>query len=110
MVKFPMSSGEQPLAMSDLVRAVRAELKVRQAEARSIVGLIFREIMEAVARGDRVELRGIGTLKKRASNRRWGRDFKAGSPLRVNPGGRVSFKVSRKLRSILRNAGHGRPN
>jgi integration host factor subunit beta len=107
MVKFPRRSGETPLAISDIVRAVRIELRVRQGEARSIVECMLREIREAVVRGDRVELRGIGTFKKRVSGARWGMDFKSGRRIRVPPGARIGFKISRKLRARLRAGKNG---
>ena len=89
------------LTRSDLVRMVKQELGVRRGEARIIVGAIIREIMAAIARGEKVELRGIGTFRRKVSPARWGRDFGAKRALRLGAGRRVSFKVSRKLRSRL---------
>lgn len=72
-----------------------------------VVGVILKVVMSAIARGEKVELRGIGTFRRRVSPARWGRDFGARRALRLDPGKRVSFKVSRKLRNRLASAGRG---
>ena len=109
MVKFRPRSVETPVTMSDLVRAVRMRLKVRPVEARSIVLRVFREIREAVARGEKVELRGIGTFSRKVSKPRWGRDFRQRRPVRVPGSARVGFKISRKLRARLRDTNGSAP-
>ena len=71
-------------------------------EAREITETVLGEIASAVRRGDRVELRGIGTFLMRISPPRWGTDFKGGKRMRVPSRARVSFKISRKLRARLK--------
>lgn len=89
---------------SDLVRAVRTELTITPQEARVIVDAIFQEIITAMLGGDKVELRGIGTFRKKATPERWGRDFRLRQPLRLPAGARISYKVSRKLRARFKAA------
>jgi len=95
------------LTRSDLVGMVKKELGVRRGEARVIVGVVLDRIMAAIARGEKVELRGIGTFRSKVSPARWGRDFRTRRALRLATGRRVSFKVSRKLRNRLSVAGRG---
>ena len=90
-----------PLTRSDLVDLVKSGLGVRRHEARVIVDTVFGAIIAAIARGETVELRGVGTFKKKPSPARWGRDFRTRKALRLGVGARVSFKVSRKLRKRL---------
>jgi len=90
-----------PLNRSDLVGLVKTGLGVRRQEARVIVDAVFNDIISAIARGETVELRGVGTFKKKSSHTRWGRDFSAQRALKLDAGARVSFKVSRKLRGSL---------
>lgn len=92
---------------SDLVRAVKAELGIRSEEARVIVEAVFRGIMDAVARGEKVELRGIGTFRRKPAPARWARDFGRGEPVRVAAGSRVSYRVSRRLRARLNSSASG---
>ncbi len=93
-----------PLNKSHLVELVRKRIGVRKHEARVIVDSVFSEVMRAIARGEKVELRGIGTFRARLSPARWARDFRGRKAVRVGAVKRVSFRVSRKLRNTLAGA------
>jgi len=95
-----------PLNRSDLVGLVKSGLGIRRQEARVIVDTVFGEIISSIGRGETVELRGVGTFRKKSSHARWGRDFNTHKALKLGAGTRVSFKVSRKLRGRL--SGEGR--
>lgn len=96
-----VKSSASPLAKSDLVQAVRGALGPRGREARLVVDRAFDAIVEAVGAGERVELRGIGTFRRKVSPPRWARDFRSGRPVRVAGAPRVSFRISRTLRAAL---------
>lgn len=66
-----------------------------------IVNVIFDEIVEALARGDRVELRGFGafTVKHRAP--RQGRNPRTGAPVEVDEKYVPFFKTGKDLRERL---------
>lgn len=96
-----------PLNRSDLVDLVKSGLGVRRHEARVIVDTVLGEIISAIARGETVELRGVGTFRKKSSHARWGRNFSTKRALKLDAGARVSFKVSRKLRGQLSGGGRG---
>lgn len=66
-----------------------------------IVNVIFDEITEALARGDRVELRGFGafTVKYRAP--RQGRNPRTGQPVKVVEKFVPFFKTGKELREKL---------
>lgn len=66
-----------------------------------IVNVIFDEIVEALARGDRVELRGFGafTVKHRAA--RQGRNPRTGAAVPVNEKLVPFFKTGKELRDRL---------
>jgi integration host factor subunit beta len=66
-----------------------------------IVNVIFDEIVEALARGDRVELRGFGafTVKYRAP--RQGRNPRTGDPVPVDEKFIPFFKTGKELREKL---------
>ena len=96
-----VKGGAIPLAKSDLVRAVRDALGLRARESRVVVERVFDTITKALMRGERVELRGIGTFRRKMSPSRWARDFTSGRPVRVSGQPRVSFRMSRTLRLAL---------
>ena len=96
-----------PLNRSDLVGLVKSGLGVRRQEARVIVDAVFGGIISAIARGETVELRGVGTFRRKSSHARWGRDFNTQKALKLDAGARVGFKVSRKLRKRLSEGARG---
>ena len=72
-----------------------------QRDVERIVNVIFNEIIEALARGDRVELRGFGafTVKRRAP--RVGRNPRTGESVHVNEKHVPFFKTGKELRDRL---------
>lgn len=68
-----------------------------------IVNVIFEEIVDALAKGDRVELRGFGafTVKHRAA--RQGRNPRTGAPVPVEEKFIPFFKTGKELRDRLNN-------
>ena len=77
---------------SELIQKIAATNQhLYHRDVERIVNVIFDEIVEALARGDRVELRGFGafTVKHRAS--RLGRNPRTGTPV----------PVAEKIRTVL---------
>jgi nucleoid DNA-binding protein len=105
VVKAGGPSSIVALTRGALVRLVRERLKVRTGEAKVVVDAILNRIRDSVAAGDTVELRDLGTFRRKAVGPRWGRDFRSARPVRLEGGWRLSFRVSRKLRRELGGAG-----
>ena len=66
-----------------------------------VVNKIFDEIAEALARGDRVELRGFGTFSVRARGARVGRNPRTGESVHVAKKHLPFFKTGRVLRKRI---------
>ena len=74
---------------------------LRAGEAEKIVNTIFGEMIAAMARGDRAELRGIGIFTARARPSRPGRNPKTGAEV-VVPERRVPhFKPGKPMHQRL---------
>jgi len=69
-----------------------------------IVGTIFDEITETLARGDRVELRGFGAFSVRHRPARTGRNPRTGDAVAVSEKFVHYFKTGKELRERLNNA------
>ena len=84
-----------------IVKLFRTGLRIPVADIERIVNVIFDEIIEALARGDRVELRGFGafTVKYRAP--RQGRNPRTGTPVVVDEKYVPFFKTGKDLRERL---------
>ena len=75
-----------------------------QRDVERIVTTIFDEIAEALARGDRVELRGFGAFSVKSRDARQGRNPRTGEQVAVDGKVVPFFKTGKQLRERL-NAG-----
>jgi len=66
-----------------------------------IVAAIFDEIAEALARGDRVELRGFGTFSVKHRPARVGRNPRTGEPVQIEEKFAPFFKAGKDMRERL---------
>ena len=66
-----------------------------------IVNTIFDEIIEALAAGDRVELRGFGTFSPRQRGARTGRNPRTGEAVAVPEKALPFFRTGKELRDRL---------
>ena len=66
-----------------------------------IVDTVFQEIIEAMARGDRVELRGFGAFSVKRRDARNGRNPRTGEAVDVEQKHVPFFKTGKQLRNRL---------
>ena len=89
---------------SELVKKLETEnpdLKTEEVER--ILDLFFNQIIQRLADGGRVELRGFGAFSTRARNPRKGRNPRTGESVNV-PSKRVPyFKPGKEVRERLNN-------
>lgn len=72
-----------------------------QRDVERIVSTIFEEITEALARGDRVELRGFGAFSVKHRDARTGRNPRTGETVSVEAKETPFFKTGKELRERL---------
>jgi len=75
-----------------------------QRDVENIVNAILGEIVEALARGDRVELRGFGAFAVKRRDARTGRNPRTGEAVAVCEKVIPTFKTGKEMRARL-NAG-----
>ena len=66
-----------------------------------IVNTIFDEITNAMAEGNRVELRGFGAFSTKQRDARMGRNPRTGAPVKVEAKRVPFFKTGKELRERL---------
>jgi nucleoid DNA-binding protein len=76
-----------------------AGLEVRQA--RELTGRIIETLAAAIAAGETVELRGLGTFEVRERKARRAHDPRTLAPVEVPARRTVSFKPGRKLKEAV---------
>jgi integration host factor subunit beta len=72
-----------------------------QRDVERIVTTIFEEIATALARGDRVELRGFGAFSVKRRDARQGRNPRTGESVAVDEKAIPFFKTGKQLRERL---------
>ena len=87
---------------SELVQKIADENPhLYQRDVERIVSTIFDEIIEAMARGDRVELRGFGAFSVKKRDARVGRNPRTGESVQVEEKAVPFFKTGKLLRDRL---------
>ena len=69
-----------------------------QRDADLIVNTIFNEISEALARGDRVEIRGFGSFNTKETQARVARNPKSGQKVPVQEKLKPVFRAGKELK------------
>ena len=91
---------------SELVQKIADENPhLYQRDVERIVSTIFEEIIEAMARGDRVELRGFGAFSVKKRDARVGRNPRTGESVQVEEKCVPFFKTGKLLRDRLNGKG-----
>ena len=72
-----------------------------QRDIERVVGVVFERMIEALAKGGRVELRGFGAFSVRSRPARAGRNPRTGDPVAVKSKHVPFFKSGKELRERL---------
>ena len=82
----------------DLVEALREKEGITKNEAATIVELVFDEMSNAMANGDRVEIRGLCSFYVKQYKSYTGRNPKTGKKVKINPKNLPFFKCGKELK------------
>ena len=82
----------------DLIAALKNEAELTKSEAAAVVELFFNEMANALAKGDRVEIRGLCSFYVKKYKAYAGRNPKTGEPTRVKPKKLPFFKCGQELK------------
>ncbi len=96
------------MTRSELIAELaRLNPHLMQRDVEAIVATVFDEITAALARGDRVELRGFGAFSVKDREPRVGRNPRTGEPVEVGSKRMPFFKAGKDLRERINKAGVG---
>ncbi|RLB79218.1 MAG: integration host factor subunit beta [Deltaproteobacteria bacterium] len=88
---------------ADLIIALNNETDLTKPEAESVVKLFFNEIANALAYGDRVEIRGLCSFYVKQYESYTGRNPKTGELTQVKSKKLPFFKVGKELKERVDN-------
>ena len=83
---------------SELIEALAQDINIPHREAAAITNTIIDTMMEALARGESIEIRGFGSFVIKKYDSYEGRNPKTGKKIKVRPKKLPFFKVGKDLR------------
>ena len=81
-----------------LIQALKDATNLSRSKAAAVVDIFFNEMAEALANGDRVEIRGLCSFFVKEYGSYTGRNPKTGDKVKVKPKKLPFFKPGKELR------------
>jgi integration host factor subunit beta len=82
----------------ELINTLRFEAELTKFEAAAVVDLFFNEMANALAEGDRVEIRGLCSFYVKKYKAYAGRNPKTGEKVKIKPKKLPFFKCGKELK------------
>jgi integration host factor subunit beta len=87
---------------SELIKRIASQNPhLFERDIEKVVNTIFGQIVEALRRGDRVELRGFGAFSVKLRDARQGRNPRTGAVVAVSKKAVAFFKTGKEMRARL---------
>jgi len=83
---------------SDLIVALSKDAGLTKSKAEEVVRTLFNNMANALADGDRVEIRGFGSFKVKHYDGYSSKNPKTGEPIKVKPKKLPFFKCGKELK------------
>jgi integration host factor subunit beta len=82
----------------ELISALKEQADLSKAEAATVVDLFFDNMADVLARGDRVEIRGLCSFYVKEYKSYTGRNPKTGENVKIKPKKLPFFKAGKELK------------
>lgn len=89
------------MTRQDIVNGLTNHLGLSHKQANAAVSAIFEAMVQALRRGEEIELRGFGSFRFRQRRARTGRNPRTGAKVNVPARKLVFFKPGKELRELL---------
>jgi DNA-binding protein HU-beta len=84
----------------DIINEVVNRTGITKTKAEMAVETVFGSMKNALAKGDRIELRGFGVFNVKPRKTGIGRNPRTGEEVNIPPGRAVRFKPGKELQSL----------
>jgi integration host factor subunit beta len=95
------------MTKAELVEEVSRVSDLTKKHSEVIVDTVFKSIIDALHRGEKIELRGFGSFRLRKREPRKGRNPKTGDRVDVPPKKVPYFKPGKELKDLINRDGSG---
>jgi len=82
----------------ELIAGLSKENGIKRSEANTVVNMFFNEMSDALASGDRVEIRGLCSFYVKKYKSYTGRNPKTGEKVKIRPKKLPFFKCGKELK------------
>ena len=89
------------MTKAELVEEVSRVSDLTKKHSETIVDTVFKSIIDALHRGEKIELRGFGSFRLRKREPRKGRNPKTGDKVDVPPKKVPYFKPGKELKELI---------
>ena len=89
------------MTKADLVEQIADDVELSKKDSEIVINTVFRCIIDALAEGDKVELRGFGSFRTRKRRSRVGRNPKTGDRVDVPDKKVPFFKPGKNLKKLV---------
>ena len=96
------------MTKAELVEEVSRVSDLTKKHSEIIVDTVFKSIVDALHRGEKIELRGFGSFRLRQREPRKGRNPKTGDKVDVPPKRVPYFKPGKELKDLINQSGEDR--
>ena len=86
------------MTKADLIDLIAERAKLPHGRAELLISQMFDSMVDALCRGEGIEIRGFGSFSIRAYKEYQGRNPRTGEAVRVRPKRLAFFKVGKELR------------
>jgi integration host factor subunit beta len=93
-----MGEMQPTMTKSELIELISNRIKLPKGKAEQIVNCIFDSMVDALKKGEGIEIRGFGSFTVREYKSYEGRNPRTGTPVHVAPKRLPFFKVGKELR------------
>ena len=100
-VTIGSGNGAGSMTKAELVEEVSRVSDLTKKHSEVIVDTVFKSIIDALHRGEKIELRGFGSFRLRKREPRKGRNPKTGDKVDVPPKKVPYFKPGKELKDLI---------
>jgi len=85
---------------NDIALALEEKSEFNRARSLQIVETILASLKDALARGEKIEIRGFASLKVVSKKTGYGRDIRRKKQIKIKTGKRIKFRPGQELKNI----------
>jgi integration host factor subunit beta len=90
------------MTKANLVDEVMRVVELPRKDSETVVDIVFESIVKSLRAGDKIEIRGFGSFRRRQRKARVGRNPKTGARVEVPAKTVPYFKPSKELKDLVK--------